>query len=349
MSEAPYGSSFSIHDRAALEAWRKAFRVDPHQIRKLLHAFYREVQPPEQCLRHLESRSARESFQTVCRWSELSVVRRHDSEVDHSTKLVFETRQGRMETVLMRSARRTSICISSQVGCAAGCVFCATGSMGLTRNLTAAEMLSQVVEANRLLVPESRRIRNVVFMGMGEPFHNSRELTETIEILRAPHGLHLAERRIVVSTVGVPDEMLRFANRFPQISLALSLHGSNQETREKLIPTARRAPINTLRDAIQQISERGTPLMIEYIMLKGITDGVEDARQLVDFLAGVNAHINLIPYNKIDTFPGGEPSPRETRDAFATILRDAGFPTTIRYSMGDDIGAACGQLVQARP
>jgi 23S rRNA (adenine2503-C2)-methyltransferase len=251
-----------------------------------------------------------------------------------------ERQKYRVEAVLLRIASgRTSLCISSQVGCAADCRFCATGKLGFIRNLTAAEMLDQVLLAKRLLRDEGRTLRNVVVMGMGEPLRNEENLFQCLETLRDPRFFNLSENHLMVSTVGIPDAMLRFAKRFPNIQLALSLHSARQEVRERIMPVAKFQTLEKLKAVFPTI---GT-MMIEYLMLKGINDGPEDLAALIDFLRGTNAHINLIQFNP---HPGApfEPVSEEVRKAFGDALKKAGFKTTLRYSLGDDIAAACGQL-----
>jgi 23S rRNA (adenine2503-C2)-methyltransferase len=365
----------TIYDIPALE---KLIR-DPYQRKKFLNAYIKKALPPEECaqlfsdvFQGLEKCTAGvpPAFQT------LEIVERRDSSIDGATKLVLQTlEKHRVEAVILRIASgRTSLCISSQIGCAAGCGFCATGAMGFVRNLTADEMLDQVLLAKRLLREEGRQLRNVVVMGMGEPLHNEENLFQALEILRDPMFFNFSENHLLVSTVGIPDAMVRFSERFPNIRLALSLHSARQEVREQLMPIARFQTLEKLKVALltmsnrrltgtvrptvqnQQSSGRATSpaepkscsgtdsgFMIEYLMLKGVNDGSEDLAALIEFLQGTDAHINLIQFN---AHPGAqfEPVSKETREAFGKELRKAGFKTTLRYSLGDDIAAACGQL-----
>jgi 23S rRNA (adenine2503-C2)-methyltransferase len=194
---------------------------------------------------------------------------------------------------------------------------------------------------------EGRRVRNIVFMGMGEPLHNEQNLYSALESLLAADLFHHSPNRILVSTVGIPDAMVRLARRFPQINLALSLHSADQTTRETLIPLARKYPLDRLRQAIRECNSiQGKPFMIEYLMLAGRTDRDGDAEGLIAYLDGLDVHVNLIPFNPIEDAPHLVGSDRANRDAFAARLRAAGFTTTIRYSLGADIAAACGQLVR---
>jgi 23S rRNA (adenine2503-C2)-methyltransferase len=275
--------------------------------------------------------------------------RAYDSGLDGATKLVLRTAAGLLiESVIMRTGTgRVSLCVSSQVGCAAACGFCATGQMGIARDLSAAEMLDQVVLAGERMQAEGRRVRNIVFMGMGEPFHNEAAVYEAVAALLAPELFHHTPGRILISTVGIPNAMVRCARRFPEVNLALSLHSVRQKVREDLIPLAAKYSLGELRAAVVKVNEiQNSTLMIEYLMLAGVNDSPDDARELAGWLAGLDVHVNLIPYNPIESAPHLRTTERPERDAFAEILRAAGFVTTIRYSLGADIAAACGQLVQ---
>ena len=190
-----------------------------------------------------------------------------------ASKLLFRTADGNLvETVILRIASgRTSLCVSSQVGCAARCGFCATGQMGIAVNLTRDEILDQVIQANELLRPEGRSIRNVVFMGMGEPLHNEPAVVEALEVLLSPQCFDLPPGRVIVSTVGIPDALARCAARFPRLGLALSLHSARQDVRERLIPLARRYTLPMLRSVLEQVTgQTGRRVMIEYLLLDGL-------------------------------------------------------------------------------
>lgn len=350
----------SVYDIQTLE---KLIR-DAHLRRKFCTAYFKKALPPEECpepapgfFQALENKMGAGSACFQC----LELLERHDSKTDGATKLVFQTlEKQKVEAVILRIASgRTSLCISSQVGCAADCQFCATGKLGFIRNLTAAEMLDQVLLAKRLLREEGRTLRNVVVMGMGEPLHNEENLFQCLETLRDPRFFNLSENHLMVSTVGIPDAMVRFAARFPNIQLALSLHSARQEVREQLMPIskfhstkgreagAERRHRNEVKgqtlEKLREIFPSIGNLMVEYLMLKGINDGPEDLAALIEFLQGTRAHINLIQFN---AYPGAkyESVTPEARKAFGDALKNAGFKVTLRYSLGEDIAAACGQL-----
>ena len=217
----------------------------------------------------------------------LSIAEAHDSQVDGATKLVLRTPAGySIESVIMRTGTgRVALCVSSQVGCAAACGFCATGQMGVAKSLSAAEILDQVVLAGERLRAEGRSVRNIVFMGMGEPFHNEEAVYEAVAALLAPELFHYPPGRILISTVGIPDAMIRCARRFPDVNLALSLHSVRQYVREQLIPLATKYPLDELRAAVAKVNEiQQNTVMIEYLMLAGVNDSADDARELAAWL-----------------------------------------------------------------
>jgi 23S rRNA (adenine2503-C2)-methyltransferase len=224
--------------------------------------------------------------------------------------------------------------------------------MGLVRNLTASELVEQILIAGRIARMEGRRLRNVVMMGMGEPLHNEEAVHATLSLLLSREYFAMPPRRITVSTVGVPDAMLRLVDRFPAIQLALSLHSARPEVRAKIVPWSRRYGWDELREALRECNHRQIrhreqgPVMIEYVMLAGVNDGDEDLTMLLAYLDQIPAHVNLIPYNAIPDAYLWKPTSRARIDEFAARLRASGIFTTVRFSMGTDVQAACGQLVQ---
>lgn len=341
-------SKISIYDVAAIESLRRELGVDPHLVHRVRMTFFKKSAGHEAALDELPA-GAREVFADRVEFYSLALDARLDSEQDGATKLVFVTGSGeRIESVLLRAGTgRTALCISSQVGCAANCDFCATGKMGFHSNLTAGEMLDQVVQAGEQIAGEGRTVRNIVLMGMGEPFHNELAVYEALEVLTDGRGFNHPASRILISTVGIPDAMLRCARRYPAVNQALSLHSVRQSVREQIIPLARKYPIDELRATIVKLNSiQPATVMVEYLMLAGLNDSPDDAAELAEFLHGLHVHVNLIPYNVIEGAPHLVGSSRDVRDAFADALKAAGLTTTIRYSMGADIEAACGQLVQ---
>jgi 23S rRNA (adenine2503-C2)-methyltransferase len=332
----------------AIDRLRSVLKFEPRRLRLLRTAYFKKFQGVEAALAQLPA-EIRGEFSRRVEFHPLAIETAADSQLDGATKLVLRTSAGLLiESVIMRTGTgRVSLCVSSQVGCAAACEFCATGQMGIARSLTAAEILDQVVLAGERVAAEGRSVRNIVFMGMGEPFHNEAAVYEAVAALLAPELFHYPPGRILISTVGIPDAMIRCARRFPEVNLALSLHSVRPAVRERLIPLATKYSLDELRAAVEQINRiQQNSVMIEYLMLAGVNDSFEDARELAAWIDGQDVHINLIPYNPIETAPQLRSTERPERDAFAEILRAAGFVTTIRYSLGADIAAACGQLVQ---
>lgn len=333
----------SIFDRNAMEQLRRELRFSPQHVRVLRNAYLKSFASDEESL---ASFPAPERID----FGSLTLHQRHDSAQDGASKLLFRTSEGLLtEAVILRVASgRSTVCVSSQVGCAAACRFCATGSMGIARALSVAEILGQVVAAGRILVGEGRRLRNVVFMGMGEPFHNEENVTEAIAVLLDPTCFNLAPEKVMVSSVGVVDGMLHLAERFPRVRLALSLHSARQDVREQLVPLGKRYPLGELRRCVAQLNAlQASPVMLEYLMLAGLTDAAEDLDALLAFCEGLNVHINLIPYNPIAGAPELVGTSAEGCKAFAARLKEAGRTTTVRRSLGGDIEAACGQLVKS--
>jgi 23S rRNA (adenine2503-C2)-methyltransferase len=338
----------SLYDTSGIDALRRELALDPHQLHRLRTAFWKKSAGAEAAIAELPA-TAQAMFADRVKFHPLKLDVRLDSQEDGATKLVFVTKNNqRIESVLLRAGTgRTALCISSQVGCAANCDFCATGKMGFHANLTTGEILDQVVQANEQIRGEDRSVRNIVLMGMGEPFHNEATVYEVIDTLVSGRGFNHPASRILISTVGIPDAMLRCGRRYPRVNIAISLHSVRQEVREQIIPLSRKYPLDELRQTIVELNSiQPSTVMVEYLMLAGVNDSLEDAAELAEFLEGLRVHVNLIPYNAIEGAPHLTGSTREVRDAFASALKSAGLTTTIRYSMGADIEAACGQLVQ---
>jgi 23S rRNA (adenine2503-C2)-methyltransferase len=251
----------------------------------------------------------------------------------------------RVETVLMHFRGRATACVSSQVGCAMGCVFCATAQMGLVRQLTAGEIVQQVVHANRVLLNQGEPpLRNVVLMGMGEPLHNFDAVMKAISILCEPAGLALAPRRITLSTVGVVPGIIRLADERQPVNLAVSLHAATQEERAKLVPPARAWPLDALIAACRFYSEKmHRRIFFEWALIEGQNDSAEQADALGRLLRKLPSHVNLIPLNPIENYDG-MPTSRDSAKRFQAILAEHDIPSTIRQRRGIDIDAGCGQL-----
>lgn len=273
-------------------------------------------------------------------------------EVDHlfssdrsTKKVLFQLPNGNpIETVLMKYEDRISICISSQSGCAIGCSFCATGKLGLKQDLSSGEIVAQILYFLRDLDEEQQRLTNIVVMGMGEPFLNYENLKKALLLLNDHEGLNIGARRITVSTIGIPEQIVDFAYDFNQVNLAVSLHAPTNEQRDKLIPINRKYPIEKIISAVNQyIILTNRRVTFEYVLIIGFNDSENDAEQLGTLLHGMLCHVNLIPLNPTVHFNKKAPS-RESIVLFQQKLEEYHIPATVRYSKGTQIKAGCGQL-----
>ncbi len=263
---------------------------------------------------------------------------------DGTTKILFQAADDRrFESVIMRYRRRTTLCVSSQIGCPLGCTFCVTGARGFQRDLTTAEIVDQVREASRVLAEEGGRVTNVVFMGMGEPLLNLNAVLPALAILHDPDGLGIAQRSLSVSTIGLPNGIRRLAKEAPQVNLALSLHAPDDKLRAQIMPATRRHPLREVFKAVDDHFElTHRKLFVEYLLLAEVNDGARHAHALADLLRGRVATVNLMAWN---TGCGDyRPSPPETVRTFKEVLESRGIETSVRVSKGAATEAACGQL-----
>lgn len=279
---------------------------------------------------------------THYRWELPTIVSRLDS-ADGSSKLLLNSGRGYIETVILRYPGRTSLCVSSQVGCKLACTFCQTGKLGFVRNLSAAEILSQFAVAQSAVAAEGRRISHVVFMGMGEPLDNYDAVIDAVNRLTSKAAFGLSARNVTVSTSGIAPRIRQLATD-AKCALALSLHAARDELRSELMPINRRFDLQELKSALLEYQRvTGDKLTIEYILIKDKNCGIHEAKELVKFLHGVRAKVNLIPFNSHPGMPFSRPSDEEIR-AFQKYLADRSFAAPVRYSKGLDVSAACGQL-----
>lgn len=269
---------------------------------------------------------------------------------DTTRKFLLKLHDGRyVETVLIpanpalyggKSDRRT-LCVSSQVGCAYDCKFCASGLAGFTRNLTAAEIVEQIVQVE---AHTGERVDNLVFMGMGEPLANFSNLIKAIEILNAEWGIGIGARHMTVSTSGLAPQILKLADFPLQIRLAISLHGASDPVRNEIMPVNRKYPLAELFEALEAWNaKRKQFLTFEFILIEDVNDSLDQARMLAKRARSVNAKVNLIPYNTVDGLPWKRPS-EQRQESFLAVLTSAGVTATLRREKGHDIAAACGQL-----
>ena len=290
-------------------------------------------------------KSLRQRLESLIPWPRIDTLKTLASSDGQTTKLLLQLEDGEtIELVIMRYAKRNTACISTQVGCAMGCQFCATGQSGFHRDLTAAEIVGQVLTAALLLQSESERLSNIVFMGMGEPLANYEATLRSIRILNDARGFSLGARSFTISTVGIVPGIERLSQEKLQVNLAVSLHSADDNLRNKLVPANRRYPVvDVIRACKGYVEKTHRRVTFEVALIDGVNDSDDQARRIADALRGVLCHVNIISFNPI-TDSTWHASPSHRVQSFAHIIESAGFPVTIRQSRGADIQAGCGQL-----
>lgn len=377
------GTRLPVHGLTRLELGERlaAAGFSPVHAARLWSYLYWECAESWEAMEELPAR-VRAYCKNEYELAGLAVTAERFSSDGHTRKFLLGLADGRrVESVLMRFTGRATACLSSQVGCAMGCSFCATGHMGFQRHLTAAEIVGQALHLQRLLRrgeaglvepartprggepssqagasagrrsanpaeldPAAARLRNVVLMGMGEPLHNYEAVMRAIDILRDQSGFALASSRITLSTVGVVPGILRMAEERRPPHLAVSLHAATQEERERLVPVARRWPLDELIAACRTYCERlGRRIFFEWTLIEGKNDGEEQAHAVGRLLAGLPAQVNLIPLNPTEGYEG-RPTGHAAARRFQQVLAGYSLPSTLRQRRGIDIAAGCGQL-----
>jgi 23S rRNA (adenine2503-C2)-methyltransferase len=326
---------------AGLVEFFESLDEKPYRARQIMRWVYQSHQLQFDAMTDL-SAALRKQLSTVA-VLDLPPVLKHEQSADGTRKWLLDVGAGQaVETVFIPEPNRGTLCISSQAGCALDCAFCATGHQGFNRNLSAAEILGQVVLASRELAPTP--VTNVVFMGMGEPLANYRNVLPVVELLLDDRAFGLSRRRITISTAGLVPQMLRLATEC-NVALAVSLHAPTDDLRDRLVPINRVHPIEELLDACWKYAEglASRQVTFEYVLLDGVNDSVQQARLLARLLKNRPAKVNLIPFN---AFPesGFRCSSPQAIQLFWQTLKGAGIIATIRRPRGDDIAAACGQL-----
>ncbi len=333
-------------DLPSLEAWFSEIGDKPFRAKQVIKWIYHHGVTDFSAMTNLSKSLRAQLEEKACiRFPE--VVTEQKSRDGTRKWLIRIDEKNSVETVFIPETDRGTLCISSQVGCPLDCKFCSTAQQGFNRNLTTAEIIGQVWIANQVLgyfETGKRVVSNIVFMGMGEPLLNYDNVLKTINLLTHDLGFGLARRKVTVSTSGIVPEIDRLKHD-SNVSLAISLHASNNELRDRIVPINRSYPLTVLLDACKRYTETrdDEPITIEYVMLQGVNDSQKDARNLVKCLQGIPAKVNLIPFN---TFPGTNYrcSDINTINAFRDVLMRAGIFTITRKTRGDDIDAACGQL-----
>ncbi len=336
----------SVYDLtlAELEAWVTERGHPAFRARQLFRWLYHNLAASYDEINVLP-KALREQLQEELPLPAIEPILDLHTDDGETVKLLYRTQDGlTLETVLMFYPDRATVCVSCQVGCAVGCSFCATGMGGLQRNLTAGEIVAQVVDIARRSREAGRPLTNLVMMGMGEPFHNYAATMKMIGIINDPAGMGFGARRITVSTSGVVPFIDKLANEPYQVNLAISIHAGNDELRSRLVPLNDRWPLKDLIASIRRyIDTTGRRVSFEYALMSTVNDTDEDARQLAAVLKGLRCHVNVIPYNPTPAAPYARPTV-ETINRFTSIIEAAGIPATVRYSRGVEISAACGQL-----
>ena len=327
-------------DKSDLELFVRGIGLEAFRGRQIFRWIY---QAGHNDFAHMSdiSKPIREKLSDNAVITEISCAHKAKS-VDGSIKLLFKLHDGlHIESVLMFEKVRTTLCISCQVGCPAGCGFCATGQLGFKRNLTAGEIVDQFLVAQKMT---SRRISNIVFMGMGEPMLNLDNVLKSCRIFNDDYGPSLSQKKITISTVGIVKQMRQFISSANKLGLAISLHSADEEIRQRIIPLAR---TNSLADIMAEAKRYtkvcGRRVSFEYLLLGGLNDSIEDAKKLVKLIEGIPCKINLIRYNPIDVLPYKRPHEDDVIN-FRDYLYPRVYAATIRESRGADIKGACGQL-----
>ena len=272
----------------------------------------------------------------------LKLADRQISKMDGTQKLLFELEDGnQIESVFMKYKYGNTVCISTQAGCRMGCKFCASGLLGLSRNLTASEILSQVIDISKIT---GEKISNIVLMGTGEPLDNYVNVSNFLRIIHHPDGYNLSMRSITISTCGLVDKFDMLSNDFPQINVAISLHAATDQKRNQIMPINKKFPISSVvNKAREYVKKTGRRISFEYTLVKGFNDDKEDMDALANLLKNLNCHVNLIPLNEVSK-TGLITSGRRRAEECMEILKKKGINATIRRQLGADIDGACGQL-----
>ncbi|MCP4359566.1 MAG: 23S rRNA (adenine(2503)-C(2))-methyltransferase RlmN [Chloroflexi bacterium] len=331
-------------DMDGLESLLQKFGQPAYRAKQIWHWLYQKYVPDVMSMNNLPL-ELREELTAAVSLNIGDITAKLHSQDGQTEKVLFQLPDGQyIETVLMRYLKRRTLCISTQAGCAMGCVFCATGQMGFFRNLSVGEIVAQVLHFARELNAINERVTNIVMMGMGEPLHNYESTLAAVDKLTNETGFNMGARKITISTVGLVPAIRRYADERRQTPLAVSLHAATNQERDKLIPINRKWPISELMAACHYYIEKtGRRLTFEWALIANENDTVDQARALGNLLHGMLCHVNLIPLNPTAGY-GGAPSSRENVAAFQKELSHFGVSSTVRVRRGIDIQAGCGQL-----
>lgn len=336
--------NFCELDLEQLEVWLESQGEKKFRAKQLFDWVYRKGITDWNLMTDL-GKDLRQKLQAYLKLPTLEFVQVVPSEDQETYKFLWKLRDGNLvESVLICSGERRTVCVSSQVGCPAKCAFCASGKQGFLRNLRPAEIVEQVLLINQWLVQKNERVSHIVYMGMGEPLKNYDSVLQSIRMITHPLVLNLSQRRITVSTVGIVEGIKRLASEDLKVNLVLSLHAPNQHIRQKIIPYARKYPLDDIMTAMDDYSQKTKrDITFEYTLLEGINDHPDHAHELSHLLKGRQCTVNLIPYNPVAGLRLNRPSKKSIKQ-FRSVLFGARVVNTCRYTKGDDIAAACGQL-----
>ena len=343
---------FSIHDEEKVKELLTSHKYPAFRYWQIENAIYKNYVTDFKDIQTIP-KQLRELLDENCFYQSLSVDHEATSSNGQTTKFLFKTDDGLLiESVIMRHLTgRNTLCISCQAGCPMACTFCATGKLGLQKNLLMYEVVEQVMYAAKLLDSEGKKLRNIVFMGMGEPMLNYDVMKESIHIFTNQKKFDFSNRRITVSTCGIVPGINKFTEDFPQTSLAISLHAPNDEIRKSIMPVDHTYNLEKLMTSLDRYTEKTNKrIFYEYIMINGVNDHLKLATELWELLQWRLAHVNFIPYNKWEgtASDGYTTTPRFIIEKFQRTLDKYGIPSTIRATMWEDIAAACGQLARKK-
>ena len=328
-------------DLAELESWIMSIGEKPYRARQLYRWMYRMGARDFAEMTDL-SREFRLKLEGIAELECLRIEMRRQSKLDQSLKYLFRLPDNQaVEAVYMVEENRITVCLSTMVGCPIGCSYCATGMMGFKRNLTAGEIVDQLLWIQR---EQNQKITNVVLMGMGEPLLNYEAVIKAAAILNSELGAEIAARRITISTVGIVPQIYRYASEGHRYKLAISLNAVNDQQRNTLVPINQKYPLSELLKAVNYYTRKSRRrVTFEYVLIKGVNDDSQHARELIGLLGKIPCKLNVIPYNANEFFPYKAPGEKEL-EQFLGKLYQAPFAITVRRSKGQDIAAACGQL-----
>ncbi|MBK6794790.1 MAG: 23S rRNA (adenine(2503)-C(2))-methyltransferase RlmN [Anaerolineales bacterium] len=350
----------------ALETLMREWNEPAYRAKQIWQGLYQKLYSSPEQFSNLPA-PLRAKIAEHCTFVPFHVKTYLDSSDQSTRKTLFQLPDGNLiESVLMRygdpaddpqmatsdtnrrgAKNRRTLCISTQAGCAMGCVFCATGQLGFKRNLTSGEIVAQVMYYAQMLKEQAETVSNVVFMGMGEPFHNYENVMAAIDILNDGEGYKFGARRLTISTVGLVPQIRRFADEQRQVNLAISLHAADDDERLAIMPVNKRYKIDDVIDACKYYIEKThRRVTFEWALINGVNDTPEVAQKLARRLKGLLCHVNAIPLNPTQGYDG-EATDRQRAQAFKETLEQAGIPCTIRMRRGIDINAGCGQLAGA--